>query len=67
MNINHIAKKPFFDLFYTTPCMAQLLRAAFNDALTFDAANGTGGPNGSIRNKQMLHRNENAGLQFALN
>jgi len=35
MNINHIAKKPFFDLFYRTPCMALMLRAAFHDAGTF--------------------------------
>lgn len=35
MNINHIAKKPFFDLFYRSPCMALMLRAAFHDAGTF--------------------------------
>ena len=32
MNLNHVAKKPFFDLFYATPCMPQLLRAALYDA-----------------------------------
>lgn len=42
MNLNHIAKKPFFDLFYRTPCMPILLKAAFHDAATFDAASQTG-------------------------
>jgi hypothetical protein len=37
MNLNHIAKKPFFDLFYRTPCMALLLRTAFHDAGTYSA------------------------------
>lgn len=32
MNLNHIAKKPFFDLFYRTPCMPVLLRGALYDA-----------------------------------
>lgn len=35
MNLNHIAKKPFFDLFYRTPCMPLLLKAAFHDAGAF--------------------------------
>jgi hypothetical protein len=35
MNLNHIAKKPFYDLFYKTPCMALLLRAAYHDSSTF--------------------------------
>ena len=39
MNINHIAKKPFFDLFYRTPCMPIILRAALYDA-TLHTANG---------------------------
>jgi len=30
--LNHIAKKPFFDLFYMRPIMPQLLRAAIYDA-----------------------------------
>lgn len=32
MNLNHIAKKPFFDLFYRTPCMPAMMRAALYDA-----------------------------------
>lgn len=42
MNLNHIAKKPFFDLFYRTPCMNVMLRAAFNDASTYNAKEKTG-------------------------
>ena len=36
MNINHVAKKPFFDLFYRKPVMPQLLRAALYDATFFN-------------------------------
>jgi hypothetical protein len=34
MNLNHIAKKPFLDLFYRKPCMPHLLKAALYDAGT---------------------------------
>jgi catalase (peroxidase I) len=37
MNLNHIAKKPFFDLFYAKPYMPQLLRAAMYDATVMNA------------------------------
>ena len=37
MNLNHIAKKPFFDLFYAKPYMPQLLRAAIYDATVKNA------------------------------
>ena len=66
MNLNHIAKKPFFDLFYRTPCMPLLLRAAFHDAGTYDPSTNTGGPRGSLRFKNELSRDENKGLKFAL-
>ena len=66
MNLNHIAKKPFWDLFYKTPCMSQLLRLAFNDAIRFNAQTGTGGADGSIRHSSALTRPENLGLEFAL-
>lgn len=42
MNLNHIAKKPFFDIFYMRPIMPQLLRAAIYDATALNA-------DGSIR------------------
>ena len=32
MNLNHIAKKPFIDVFYRKPLMPHLLRAAMFDA-----------------------------------
>jgi len=34
MNLNHIAKKPFLDAFYSKPVMAHMLRAALYDATT---------------------------------
>ena len=42
MNLNHIAKKPFFDLFYRTPCMHIILKAALHDAGTFETSSKTG-------------------------
>lgn len=42
MNLNHIAKKPFFDMFYRSPSMALLLKAAFHDAGHFSKVQGTG-------------------------
>ncbi len=34
MNLNHFAKKPFLDVFYTRPVMAHLLRMSLYDAGT---------------------------------
>ena len=34
MNLNHVAKKPFLDVFYKKPQMPHLLRAALFDACT---------------------------------
>lgn len=64
MNLNHIAKKPFFDLFYRSPCMALLLRASFHDAGTFNIKTKTGGPRGTLRFE--LDRPENKGLDYAV-
>ena len=47
MNLNHIAKKPFFDLFYTKPCMPALLRAAIYDATALNADGTLRGPHGT--------------------
>lgn len=44
MNLNHIAKKPFFDLFYSKPIMPQLLRAAMYDASAVNADGSIRGP-----------------------
>ncbi len=64
MNLNHIAKKPFFDLFYRQPCMALLLRGAFHDAGTFCQTSKTAGPRGTLRFDQA--RLEGTGLEFAM-
>ena len=64
MNLNHIAKKPFFDLFYRSPCMALLLRTSFHDAGSYCRDTKTGGPRGLLRFE--LGRPENKGLDFAL-
>ncbi len=66
MNLNHIAKKPFFDLFYRSPCMAQMLRLAYQDSGLFCRSNRAGGPRGLIRFPAELERPENSGLQFAM-
>ena len=66
MNLNHIAKKPFWDLFYKTPCMSQMVRLAFNDAIRYNSGAGTGGANASIRFNNALERVENTGLEFAM-
>lgn len=66
MNLNHIAKKPFFDLFYRSPCMAQMLRLAYQDTGIFCRSNRAGGPRALIRFPTELERPENNGLQFAM-
>jgi len=65
MNLNHIAKKPFFDLFYRSPCMAMMLRAAYHDA-GFCRSTVLGGSRATIRFPDELKRHENAGLEFAM-
>jgi catalase (peroxidase I) len=64
MNLNHIAKKPFFDLFYRSPCMAQILRAAYHDAGAFCKSHVQGGNRGALR--FVAGRPEHSGLEFAL-
>jgi len=39
MNLNHIAKKPFFDLFYRNPCMHSMLRGALYDSFQLNNDN----------------------------
>ena len=48
MNINHIAKKPFFDLFYRTPCMPTMLRLALTDAASFNKDGNLQGPTATL-------------------
>jgi hypothetical protein len=66
MNLNHIAKKPFFDLFYRSPCMALLLRASLNDAGIFSRSASTSGSRATLRFPSELQRAEHAGLDFAI-
>ena len=47
--------------------MPQMVRLAFNDAITYNASANTGGANASIRFENSLKRVENIGLQFAMN
>jgi len=48
MNINHIAKKPFFDLFYRSPCMPTMLRLALTDAASLNTDGSLQGPTGTL-------------------
>ena len=66
MNLNHIAKKPFFDLFYRSPCMGVMLRAAFQDTGILSRSAYAGGSRGILRFQSELQRPENAGLEFAM-
>lgn len=66
MNLNHIAIKPFFDLFYRSPCMGLMLRAALTDGGTFSEISSEGGARGTLRFKAELRRPQNAGLDFAI-
>jgi cytochrome c peroxidase len=68
MNLNHIAKKPFFDLFYKTPCMPQLARAAFQESASYNHASSSnkGGVNGALRLKERLALPENKEYKFAM-
>ncbi|KAL5168659.1 L-ascorbate peroxidase 3 [Glycine soja] len=47
-------------------CAPLMLRLAWHDAGTYDAKTNTGGPNGSIRNRQELNHAANKGLETAL-
>ena len=66
MALNQISKKPFFDLFYRTPCMPLMVRMAFHDAGTYDAKSKTGGANGNMFHDEVLARPDQAGLKFAV-
>lgn len=66
MNLNHIAKKPFFDLFYRSPCMAQILRAAIFDAGAFNRASTLSSNRGVLRFATESQRSENPDIDFAI-
>jgi hypothetical protein len=60
MNLNHIAKKPFFDMFYARPCMPALLRAAVYDASTVNADGTIRGPRATLllKNQQTFAKSK---------
>ncbi len=66
MNLNHIAKKPFFDLFYRSPCMAQILRAAIFDAGAFNRSSAQSSNRGLLRFATESQRSENPDIEFAI-
>lgn len=54
MNLNHIAKKPFFDIFYMRPVMTQILRAAIYDATAVNTDGSIRGSKGTVLLKNQL-------------
>ena len=66
MNLNHIAKKPFFDLFYARPVMPALLRAAIYDASTINADGSMRGPRGTATLKHQLAFAKSKELKLAI-
>lgn len=65
MNLNHIAKKPFFDLFYRTPCMPQMLRAALYDASMINADGSHRGAKATLLLTNQQHIAHSKDLEFA--
>ncbi|XP_049388076.1 thylakoid lumenal 29 kDa protein, chloroplastic [Solanum stenotomum] len=61
-------KLTLYDAIKANPdIIPSLLTLALNDAITYDKATKTGGPNGSIRFSSEISRPENKGLDAALN
>jgi L-ascorbate peroxidase len=65
MNLNHIAKKPFLDAFYSKPYMPHLLRAALHDATTAFSS-GHKGPTGVLRLQTELEKSNSAQMRNAV-
>uniref|UniRef100_A0A7S2UYN3 Plant heme peroxidase family profile domain-containing protein n=1 Tax=Fibrocapsa japonica TaxID=94617 RepID=A0A7S2UYN3_9STRA len=62
-----ILRAKLIQLYRETPCMPIMVRLAWHDAGTYDAATGTGGPNGTIRFDPEASHGANAGLRWAMN
>ncbi|GMH06558.1 hypothetical protein Nepgr_008398 [Nepenthes gracilis] len=60
------ARRDLRALISSKQCAPIMLRLAWHDAGTYDAKTNTGGPNGSIRNKQELNHSSNNGLSIAV-
>ena len=66
MNLNHIAKKPFFDLFYARPVMPALLRAAIYDATARNSDGSVRGPHGTAALKSQIAFAKSKELKLAI-
>jgi len=66
MNLNHIAKKPFFDLFYRTPCMPTMMRAAMYDATLVGANGQQRGPMATVALQNQLAVAQSKEMSFAV-
>jgi hypothetical protein len=67
MNLNHIAKKPFFDLFYRNPCMHSMLRGSLYDAFQLNTDNTFRGARGTLAlSNQKALTHGHADLLFAM-
>jgi len=60
-------KSRLIQLYRDTPCMPIMVRLAWHDAGTYDAASDTGGPNASIRFEPESGHGANNGLRWAMN
>ncbi|XP_023766875.1 L-ascorbate peroxidase 3 [Lactuca sativa] len=60
------ARRDLRALIFNKNCAPIMLRLAWHDAGTYDAKTKTGGPNGSIRNKEEYMHAANTGLKIAI-
>ena len=63
MNISSIARRPFFDKFFVTPCMPGFLRLALIDSLSFNSKTQTGGAIDNFRNPDFMKQKCMSGLK----
>ena len=59
MNLNHIAKKPFFDMFYKSAVFPNMLKGALYDAGSMNAEGVMIGGHGAAALKTDVQRNNN--------
>ena len=66
MNISIIARRPFFDKFYSNPSFPGFLRLALSDSLSFNPTKNTGGAINNYNNHHFLKLKVNSGLKHYL-